>query len=66
MNQALLSQVLSDFEESVCMPNCCKNGEPWEILIAMRDCLPPQERKMAQILIKLGEIQELCAELQQA
>ncbi|MCL2578310.1 MAG: hypothetical protein FWE27_09770 [Defluviitaleaceae bacterium] len=65
MNQEVLSQMLTDFESAMSLPKFSHEMQPWDIVIAMRDSLPPHEQKIAELFIKLGEAQEILNELHQ-
>jgi len=64
MNQEVLAQMLTDFEGAMNLPEFSHETQPWDIIIAMRENLPPHEQKIAELFVKLGEAQEIMNEIQ--
>ncbi|MCL2225687.1 MAG: hypothetical protein FWB96_12040 [Defluviitaleaceae bacterium] len=63
MKQELVAQMLTDFESELNLSGDLAQMQPWDIIIAMRDHLPPHEQKVAELFVKLGEAQEILNEL---
>ena len=64
MNQNVLSQMISNLEKEMSLPEFSQEMQPWDIIITMCDRLPPHEQKIAEFFAKLDEAQEILNEMQ--
>jgi hypothetical protein len=54
---------LHDFPEPSELSELPNDMHPWDIIISVRHKLPPHERKVVEIMVKLGELAELIDEV---
>jgi|GEM_PF-2004999 len=59
-------EMLADVEREMALPEGCRQMQPQELIAAVSDRLPPQERQMAGLFAKLGEAQAILDGMQRA
>ncbi|MCL2387413.1 MAG: hypothetical protein FWC89_07695 [Defluviitaleaceae bacterium] len=46
------------------MPDFPPEMPPWNVIISMRDKLPPHEQRVVDLMVKLDEVKDLLDEIQ--